>query len=218
LKSLSLATLRRYDVGRARPGSASAARYPARQDMDGVRIPTLAELLAALRAASGRRRWIYVEIKTDPQDRANSPAPASMVDAVFDDLEGADYLAHAKIIAFDWQVLRLTRARNARIATAHLTIPPALLGGIKLDRDGRSPWLDGSDPQDHGGSPLAAIRSHGGEEWSPHFSEVATDRMDEARALGLRVGPWGLAKGEDIARMAALGLYSATVSGPDWTA
>jgi hypothetical protein len=30
------------------------------------------------------------------------------------------------------------------------------------------------------------------------------------------VGPWGVHKGDDIRRMAALGVYSSTVSGPDW--
>jgi len=216
LKSLTFEALRDFDVGRSRPGSATAARHPARQEMDGVRVPRLAELLEALKAAPGPRRWIYVEIKTDPQDPVVAPTPRAMVEAVIGDLETAEYVDHAKIIAFDWQVLRLSWQRNPAITTAHLTIPPSLAAGAKMDRDGRSPWLDDFDSDRHGGSQLAAIKAHGGVEWSPHHTEVTAERIDEARTLGLRVGPWGLSKGEDIARMAALGVFSATVSGPNW--
>jgi len=218
LKTLTLDELRRYDVGRSRPGSGEATRHPDRQDRDGVRIPTLPALLAALRAAPGPRRLIYVEIKTDPQDPQAAPAPAAITEAVFRDLEAADYIDHAKIIAFDWQVLRLSAARSPGVKTAHLTIPASLSGSVKLGQDGRSPWTDGFDAMDHGGSELAAIKAHGGMEWSPYYTDVTTESMAEARALGLKVGPWGLSRGDDIRRMAALGVYSSTVSGPDWGA
>jgi hypothetical protein len=45
---------------------------------------------------------------------------------------------------------------------------------------------------------------------------VTTETMAEAKALGLLVGPWGLSAGDDIRRMAELGVYSSTVSGADW--
>ena len=45
IKALTLAELRRYDVGALRPGSSHAERYPARVAMDGVRIPTLPQIL-----------------------------------------------------------------------------------------------------------------------------------------------------------------------------
>jgi glycerophosphoryl diester phosphodiesterase len=216
LKTLSLEALRRYDVGRSRPGSDAAARYPSREELDGVRIPTLRELLSALKAAEGPPRLIYVEIKTDPLDPADAPAPDAIVAAVFDDLESEDYLDHAKIIAFDWQVLLLARLRHAAVRTAHLTIPAALATRVKPGPDGVSPWTDGIDVRDFGGSDLRAIKAHGGVEWSPHFTDVTAERMDEAKELGLLAGPWGLSRGDDIRRMADLGVYSSTVSGADW--
>ena len=216
LKDLTLAEIQRHDIGRFRPEPAKPYPYPDRAQLDGVRVPTLPDLLDALRAAPGPRRLIYVEIKTDPQNAVDAPPPEAMVEAVFRDLEAADYVAHAKIIAFDWQVLRLSAARSPGVMTAHLTIPAALAAGVKLDADGRSPWRDGFDPQDHGGSELAAIKAHGGMEWSPYFPDVTPERMAEARSLGLKVGPWGLATGDDIHRMAAMRVYSSTVSGADW--
>ena len=114
------------------------------------------------------------------------------MDAVLRDLEAADYIEPAKIIAFDWEVLRLTRERRPDLRTAHLTVPR--LHDTRLP-DGSSPWTDGFDPRDHGGSELAAIKAHGGDEWSPHQMDITPERVAEARRLGLRVGPWGLSEG-----------------------
>ena len=181
-----------------------------------MHIPTLPTLLETLAAAGGPSRWIYVEIKTDPQAPEASPEPAAVTEAVIAAIEKADWVAHSKIIAFDWQVLRMSRLRNPAVATAHLTIPASLAGGVRTLPNGDSPWSDGFDRRRHGGSDLAAIHAHGGEEWSPHVSEVTDDRIAEAQRLGLRVGPWGLSAAEDIDRMIDLGVWSATVSGPAW--
>ena len=216
LKSMTLADLRRYDVGALQPGSKYAARYPHRLSFDGAKIPTLRELLEVLNSADGPRRLLYVEIKTDPTDAEAAPDPAAVVDAVLADVEAADWVDHTKVIAFDWRVLRLARARSPTIATAHLTIPAALAVSVKPFPDGSSPWTDGFDPRDHGGSELAAIVAHGGEEWSPYYTDITEDRVAEAAALGLRVGPWGLSDAADVRRMIDLGVFSATVSGPAW--
>lgn len=217
LKTLTLEALQQYDIGRLRPGSDYDLRYPHRRSSDGARIPTLPGLLEALRQAEGPRRLIYVEIKTDPTDPEAAPDPQAVTDAVLDDLEAAGYVDHAKIIAFDWKVLRLAKARRPDIATAHLTIPAALAQTVdRADQKG-SPWNDGADPRDFGGSDLAAIRAHGGMEWSPYFTDVTEETVREAAALGLKVGPWGLSKAEDIQRMAGLGVFSATVAGPAWS-
>jgi glycerophosphoryl diester phosphodiesterase len=215
LKSLTLDELRRYDVGALRPGSAYAERYPARLSIDGVRIPTLRELLDLLKGAPGPRRWIYVEIKTDPQSPADAPDPLAVTEAVLSDLAAADWTDRAKIIAFDWRVLRLARER-APIATAHLTIPSAMAGSVRLADDGSSPWLDGHDPHRFGGSQLAAIAAHGGMEWSPHVADVTDEALEAARALGLKVGPWGVSSAADIGRLIDAGVWSVTVSGPAW--
>jgi glycerophosphoryl diester phosphodiesterase len=216
LKTLTLEELGAYDVGTLRPGSDYAARYPHRRPADGVRIPTLESLLDALAATPGERRWIYIEIKTDPQNPSAAPDPAEVTEATLASVESAGWEDRTKIIAFDWRVLRMSKARNPAIVTAHLTVPPALAQTVRPLANGDSPWTDGCDPRYHGGSELAAIKAHGGMEWSPYWTEVTGERMAEAAALGLRVGPWGLAAAADVDAMLGLGVFSATVSGPAW--
>lgn len=216
IKTMTLEELRRYDVGTLRPGSAYAERYPARMAMDGVRVPTLPEILDLLRAAGEPRRLIYVEIKTDPQDPEASPDAEAITRASLRDLEAAGWTDRSKIIAFDWRVLRLAQALRPGIATAHLTIPTAMAGSVRPLPNGDSPWADGCDPRRFGGSDLAALKAHGGSEWSPHIADVTPERLAEARGLGLRVGPWGVSTAEEIRRLILEEVYSVTVSGPDW--
>jgi glycerophosphoryl diester phosphodiesterase len=75
IRSLTFAELRRYDVGRLRPGSRIAGLHPRQQPHDGARIPTLADVFA-LTAATGAR--VDAEIKTLPDrpDLTVSPAAA----------------------------------------------------------------------------------------------------------------------------------------------
>jgi glycerophosphoryl diester phosphodiesterase len=216
LKTMTLAELGAYDVGGLKPGSDYAQRYAAQARIDGARIPTLGALFDLLTAAEGPRRLFYIEIKTDPTNPDASPDADAVTHAVLDAVEAAGYAEHAKIIAFDWRVLRLSQARNLAVATAHLTIPQPLATSITRSQDQDSPWFDGADPRHHGGSDLAAVKAHGGVEWSPYFTDVTAETVAEAAALGLRVGPWGLSSAEDIARMADLGVFSITLSGAHW--
>ncbi|MCI3133520.1 glycerophosphodiester phosphodiesterase family protein [Phenylobacterium aquaticum] len=218
LRDATLAELQAYDLGRVREGGAYARRYPHKIGLDGVVMPTLPQLLEALAAAPGPRRWIFVEIKTDPADYRESADPVALTDAVLRDLDAADWAAHSKIIAFDWSLLRDLKARRPEILTAHLTVPDAMKPKVTPLANGDSPWTDGCDPRHFGGSELRAIQAHGGREWSPHISDVTPERVAEAKALGLATGVWGVSSAEEIAAMSALGVEVLTVSGPAWSA
>lgn len=218
LRDATLAELQAYDLGRVREGGVYASRYPHKIGMDGVVMPTLPQLLEALAAAPGPRRWIFVEIKTDPADYRESADPVALTDAVLRDLDAADWTVHTKIIAFDWSVLRDLKARRPEIMTAHLTVPDSMKSKVVTLANGDSPWTDGCDPRHFGGSELRAIQAHGGREWSPHISDITPERVAEAKALGLATGVWGVSTAEEIAAMSALDVEVLTVSGPAWSA
>ena len=218
LRETSLAELRRYDLGRLKPDSRELRRYPDKRGLDGVVMPSLPDLLDLLSRAPGERRWIFVEIKTDPPNYSESADPRALTDAVLRDIDGAGWADRAKIIAFDWSILRDLKARRPEILTAHLTVPDVMKPQVKRTADGASPWNDGCDPKDFGGSEAAAIAAHGGREWSPHISDVTPARVADAKAHGLAVGVWGVSKAEEIAAMSAMGADVLTVSGPAWSA
>jgi len=64
--TLTYAQLQSYDVGRLRPGSAYAARFPQQQPVDGERIPRLADVLTLVRTRGRGRVRVAVEVKDVP--------------------------------------------------------------------------------------------------------------------------------------------------------
>jgi glycerophosphoryl diester phosphodiesterase len=216
LRDSRLEALRAYDLGRDRPGSATDFRHPLRQGLDGVIMPTLPELMAVMAERVGPRRKLFVEIKTDPADYRESADPVALLDAVLRDLDDGGWLDDSKIIAFDWSVLRDLKAKAPAMPCAHLTVPDSLKPRIRRLANGDSPWNDGFDPSHYGGSELRAIVAHGGQEWSPHISDVTLDRVVEARDLGLTVGVWGVGTAAEIDALMAFDVAALTVSGPAW--
>jgi glycerophosphoryl diester phosphodiesterase len=103
IKDLSLAELRRFDVGRAQPGSAYAAKHSAMAAVDGATVPTLAEV-AALMSPSFR---LMAELKCDAS--ADSADPVTLAEAAFA-VTGRD----AIYVGFDWRALAPLVARGAQ--------------------------------------------------------------------------------------------------------
>ncbi|HEX6007982.1 MAG TPA: glycerophosphodiester phosphodiesterase family protein, partial [Burkholderiales bacterium] len=73
---LTYDALRRYDVGRIRPGSAYAARFTGQQPVDGTPIPRLAEVFDLARRAGNNTVRFNIETKISPDH------PERTIDAV----------------------------------------------------------------------------------------------------------------------------------------
>lgn len=84
VNSLTLDQVKRLDVGRLRPGSAYAQRFPEQRPIDGTRIPTLREVLDAFRDRSAVR--FNIETKIEPDHPELSPDPAAFSRALVDEL------------------------------------------------------------------------------------------------------------------------------------
>src|SRR5258707_5612600 len=87
IHSLTLAELKRYDIGRLNPANKYAQQFPGQKPADGERFPTLAELFAA----AGPDVRFNIEIKTDPARPADTPDPATLAPPAID----ADRAGHA---------------------------------------------------------------------------------------------------------------------------
>ncbi len=108
---LPLAALRRYDLGRARPGSAISTAHPRQRAVEAEPIPTLREVVQLL---AGTRVRLDVELKSDPAD----PAPDALVATVLAVTASRPQLA---IRSFDWRALAGTRARRPSLPLGFLT-------------------------------------------------------------------------------------------------
>src|SRR5262245_51212826 len=68
ISSLDYAELQRYDVGRLRPGTQYATRFPGQQAVDGERVPRLADVFALVRSRGDADVRFNVETKISPAE------------------------------------------------------------------------------------------------------------------------------------------------------
>ncbi len=215
LREQTLASLRTYDVGRLRPESEYARRYPAQVASDGARIPTLDEVITLFLAECAPPTRLVVEIKTDPTRPALSSVPDALADSTVAHLRARGVALRTQIISFDWRPLRRVQAVAPEITTSYLTVESRDFDSIERGVDGASLWMAGIDVDAHGGSVPRAIRAAGGRNWSPNFRNVTAALVAEAHALGLRVFPWTVNVESDMQQMIQLGVDGITTDRPD---
>ncbi|MEX2241596.1 MAG: glycerophosphodiester phosphodiesterase [Burkholderiales bacterium] len=182
LRELDFQALRRFDVGRLRPGSEYAARFPEQAPADGARVPRLAELFALVRKAGNDQVRFNIETKISPAAPAETLPPEEFARALIADIRAAGVAARTTVQSFDWRTLHAVERAAPEIATVYLT--------------GRR----------RGGSQPKAVHAAGGRIWSPNYEELDSAALIEARALGLKVVPWTVNEPGFIVRFLDLGV------------
>ena len=213
--ALTYAQLQTYDVGRLRPGSAYAARFPQQQPMDGERIPRLADVLTLVRARGGARVRVAIEVKTFPEQPELTPAPEPFVQAVRLDVERTRASALIAVLAFDWRVLSVARQLMPQIGTVALTEQQPDEDTVRLGSPTPSPWLGGLDPADYGGSIARLVKATGAGTWGPNYLDLDASRVEQAHALGLRVVPYTVNEPSDMEQMLAINVDGMISDRPD---
>jgi len=211
--ALDYAELAQYDVGRLRPGSAYAARFPEQQPIDGERIPRLGAVLELARAHPGVR--LAIEVKTFPEEPARTAPPASFARALRAELERTGSAAQVCIMAFDWRVIRAAQALMPHVPTVALTGEQAGFDTVRLGASPPSPWLSGLDPARFDSSVVRLVAASGARTWGPDFRDLDAQRVAAAHGLGLRVVPWTVNDPADAVRLLDFGVDGMASDRPD---
>ena len=215
IAALTLAELKRYDVGRIKPGTRYAEQFSDQQPADGARIPTLGEVFDLARRSGNDAVRFNIETKIDPEKPELTESPEAMTDALVKAVRDAGMAARVTIQSFDWRTLRRVQSLAPEIATVYLTIESRSLDNLRRGLAGPSPWTAGLDIDDHGGSTPRLVKAAGGAVWSPFFRNLTQETLAEAKALGLKVVPWTVNAPEDMARLIDLGVDGIITDRPD---
>ena len=207
--------LQTYDLGRLRPGGRKAGRFAEQAGLDGVRIPSLFEVLTRTRELSAGAARYNLEIKTSPLAPDEAPEPGVFAEALVSVLERTGAKERAVIQSFDWRGLRHVQEIAPDIPTAYLTAEQSWLDNLVRGQPGGSPWTAGFDPNRFGGSVPRAVKAAGGAIWSPYFGDLRKADLAEARRLGLRVVVWTVNKAADMASLIDLGVDGIITDYPD---
>jgi len=210
---LTLAEVKKYDVGQIRPGSTYAARFPDQLAVPGTRIPTLAEVFELVRSSGDHHVRLNIETKIDPNHPDESPEPERFVALVVDLLRREGFAGRVMIESFDWRTLQLVQKQAPAIPTVYLTQQQEPDANIYLDKP--SAWTAGFDPRKYRGSVPRAVKAAGGKIWSPLFEDVDRHSIREAHELGLTIVVWTVNRPEDMARLIDMGVDGIISDRPD---
>jgi glycerophosphoryl diester phosphodiesterase len=187
INSLTYAELQRYDVGRLRPGSDYAKRFPKQQPLEGTKIPRLDELFVLVQKNQAIR--FNIEPKSDLDAPQETLAPEPFARALIAEVRKAGMERRTTVQAFDWRLLKVVEREAPELATVYCT-------------EGK-----GSDP--------ARVHAAGGKIWSPDFEMLTPERLAAARKWGMKVTVWTVNEPADIARMLAMSVDGIASDYPD---
>ena len=210
---LTLAEVKKYDVGQIRPGSDYAARFPDQLAIPETRIPTLAEVFDLVRRSGDRHVRLNIETKIDPTHPEESLDPQRFVSAVLGLLRAEHFTDRVMIESFDWRTLLLVQKQAPEIPTVYLTQVQQPEENLYPDK--ASPWTAGFDPMRYGGSVPRAVKAAGGKIWSPLYEDVSASSITEAHSLGLPVIVWTVNDPKDMSRLIDMGVDGIISDRPD---
>jgi glycerophosphoryl diester phosphodiesterase len=213
LVQLRLEDVKKYDVGKIRPGSAYAAKFPDQRAVPGAKIPTLKEVIDLVRKSGDSHVRLNIETKIDPSHPGESPDPERFVALLLDLLQAERFSDRVMVQSFDWRTLQLVQKLAPAIPTVYLTVQAGTAPTVFPDK--ASVWTAGFDPAEHGKSIPATIRAAGGAIWSPYFGDVNPALISESHALGLKVVVWTVNKPADMARLIEMGVDGIISDHPD---
>ncbi|GAA4333811.1 glycerophosphodiester phosphodiesterase [Variovorax defluvii] len=196
IRTLSLAQVQRYDVGRIDPSTNYGRQFAKQVPRDGERIPTLAALFERVRERGATQVRFNIETKLDPGRPEETAPPEIMVRALLAEIDKAGVGPRVTVQSFDWRTLALVGQWAPQLQRAYLTSGRTL-------QDPR--WTGGLRRADFGSTPrlvrAAAGRSERPVIWSPAFNDLTAVQVQEARALGLKVLPWTVNERADMVRL-----------------
>jgi len=215
IRSLTLAEVKRYDVGRLKPGTAYAASLPAQRPIDGARIPALTELFDLVRRLGAEHVRFNIETKITPTSGAETPDPEAFAAAFAAAVRAAGMASRVSIQSFDWRTLVAMQRIAPEIERVCLTVEAINFDTIKRGEGGPSPWTAGLAIADFAGSVPRLVQAAGCAVWSPLYRNAKPAEIAAARALGLKVIPWTVNERADMERLIADGVDGLITDYPD---
>jgi glycerophosphoryl diester phosphodiesterase len=214
IRSLTLAELRRYNVGRLKPGTAYAASFPDQRPVDTL-IPPLADVFALAAHRQAYHVRFNIETKLTPTSGDETPDPETFAAALAKAARDVGLTERVSIQSFDWRTPAVMKRIAPEIERVCLTAEALTFDTIQRGQPGPSPWLAGLGVDDFGGSVPRLVAAAGCQVWSPLYRNAKPEDVAAAKALGLKVLPWTVNERADMERLIALGVDGLITDYPD---
>jgi glycerophosphoryl diester phosphodiesterase len=211
IHSLTLAELKRYDVGRSNPRTKYARDFPHQQPSDGERFPTLRELLELVAQTPAVR--LNIETKLTPDNAGDTVEAPTFVRVIIDALRDAKLTDRVTIQSFDWRTLVEVKRVAPDMRTSCLTIESDGMNTMAA-ADGKSPWHAGLSRHEYPSIP-ALVTAAGCSTWSMFWRNLTPVLVQQAHALGIDVLPWTVNETADMQKLIDMGVDGIISDYPD---
>lgn len=205
IRSLSYEALCAYEVGKIRPDSTYAERFPAQARLEKIRIPRLSDLFELVRTLGAEDVRFNIESKLHPLRPEESPAPNEFAQLLIAEIRAAGMAKRASIQSFDWRVLAAVQEQAPEIAPVYLSVQQSGEDTIGTASKTGSPWTNRIRYTEHGSVPRM-VQAAGGKIWSPHQADLDEAKLAEAHALNLRVIVWTVNDAASMERLIDMGV------------
>ena len=209
IKSMTLAELQAYDVGRTNPATNYGKQFPQQKAADGQRVPALAALFERTRELGEKRVRFNIETKLSPTAPADTFGPDEFVDILLATIRENAMQERVSIQSFDWRTLKRVQQTAPGVPTVYLTFENANASNVA---DGS--WSAGLRRADFPSVPHM-VQAAGGAVWSPNFNNLSESLVKTAQTLRLKVIPWTVNAEADMQRLIHWGVDGIITDYPD---
>ncbi|MGZ5239749.1 MAG: glycerophosphodiester phosphodiesterase [Caldimonas sp.] len=209
IRSLTLAELQRYDVGRLNPDHPYGKPFPGQQAQDGQRIPTLASLFALVRRLGAGDVQFDIETKIFPHRPNDTLPPEAFVTTLLGVIREAGMTDRVMIQSFDWRTLALVQRLQPGMRTVFLTVQSRGSNNVEDPA-----WTAGRLARDYP-SLAHMVKAAGGTIWSPNFNSIDEAAVRRAHEVGLQIIPWTVNEPADMSRLIDWGVDGLISDYPD---
>jgi glycerophosphoryl diester phosphodiesterase len=203
-RDLTGAQIATLDAGDRRPPDPFGATFLA---IPATGVPTLGAVCRLITEAGADRVTLSVELKTDPS--WPDADVRRLTGSALETLAACGLTGRARILGFDWRVLRAAQAAEPAVPRVALVEPATWVAGPD--------WLAGLDPAAYSGGdgPAAAARDAGAAWLSPWEPMVTPDLMTAAARAGVGVIAWTANSQGRMAELTDLGVAAIVTDRPD---
>jgi glycerophosphoryl diester phosphodiesterase len=195
IKSLTLAQVQGFDVGRLNPDDAYGKSFGEQQPRDGQRIPTLASLFQRVKELGATEVQFDIETKVFPHKPNDTLPPEEFVKTLLGVIREAGMSRRVMIQSFDWRTLQLVQQMEPGMRTVYLTAQSRSFNNVSDPS-----WTGGRLIRDFASLPHM-VRAAGGTTWSPNLNNIDQGAIKAAQQLGLQVIPWTVNETADMRRL-----------------
>lgn len=206
LNEMNYTDLGRFNIGKLKPDSKYAKRFPDQKSEAFQAIPRLADLFEMVEKAGNKTIRFNIETKINPTKVSDTVSPEIFVTQLLAVIEEHRMADRVSIQSFDWRTLQLVQKRSPSIPTVYLSAQQEWLDNIASGQAGTSGWTAGFDVDDYQGSIPKLIKAAGGTVWSPFHRELTPALLAEAHKEGLKVIPWTVNDPKDFTTLINMGV------------